>query len=198
LERRILDAAITVYGRLGWSGFTFDRIAREAAVGKSTLYLRWPSKRELLMDALLEHTKPLAAPDTGSLRGDMTWVLTKLLEMHFGPSGWVGLRAFVEAAAAPDVLEQFHQRVADYHQQASRVMLERAVERGELPPDVKGRIFLESMFGAVYQHTFSTPPEQREAARREIPAYVAELIDFLLAGALNSGGRPQRSMATGG
>jgi AcrR family transcriptional regulator len=190
VERRIIDSAVALYGRVGWAGFTFDRVAREAGVGKSTLYLRWPSKRELLIDALLEYTKPIAAVDTGSLRGDMARVLTKLLEMHLGPAGQVGLRAFVEAAAAPEVLERFNERVVRHHEKATSVMIRRAIERGELPPDVKSDILIESMFGAVYQHAFSTRPEQREAALRDIPNYVPRLVDFLLAGALNSTDSP--------
>lgn len=190
VEQRILDAAVALYGRVGWSGFTFDRVAREAGVGKSTLYLRWPNKRELLIDALLEYTKPTAAEDTGTLRGDMTRLLTRLLEMHLGPAGQVGLRVFVEAPSAPEVLERFNDRVVRHHERATRVMIRRAIERGELPADVKADILVESMFGAVYQHAFSTRPEHREAAVRNIPAYVARLVDFLLAGAVHSTDTP--------
>ena len=44
IEQRVLAAALTVYGEVGWAGFTLDRVARRAPVGKAALYRRWPSK----------------------------------------------------------------------------------------------------------------------------------------------------------
>jgi len=54
IERRVLAAALTVYGEVGWAGFTLDRVARRAPVGKAALYRRWPTKEDLLL-AALEH-----------------------------------------------------------------------------------------------------------------------------------------------
>jgi DNA-binding transcriptional MerR regulator len=43
LESRVLAAALRVYAEAGWSGFSFDAVARRAGVGKAPLYLRWQS-----------------------------------------------------------------------------------------------------------------------------------------------------------
>jgi AcrR family transcriptional regulator len=47
IEGRVLAAALTVYGEVGWAGFTLDRVARRAPVGKAALYRRWPTKEDL-------------------------------------------------------------------------------------------------------------------------------------------------------
>ncbi len=54
LPVRILQAGWEVLAEHGFEGFTFDRIARHARIGKVTIYNRFPSKREFL-EALLKH-----------------------------------------------------------------------------------------------------------------------------------------------
>ena len=47
----MVAAALAVYAEAGWSGFSFDAVARRAGVGKAPLYLRWASKEDLLLAA---------------------------------------------------------------------------------------------------------------------------------------------------
>lgn len=46
-EERILDAAATLLVRWGYRKTTIDDVAREAGVGKGTIYLHWKDKNEL-------------------------------------------------------------------------------------------------------------------------------------------------------
>ena len=46
-EERILDAATTLLVRWGYRKTTIDDVAREAGVGKGTIYLHWKDKNEL-------------------------------------------------------------------------------------------------------------------------------------------------------
>ncbi len=46
-EARILEAALTVFARLGYSGTTMDAVAAEAGLSKPTLYQYFPSKEAL-------------------------------------------------------------------------------------------------------------------------------------------------------
>jgi AcrR family transcriptional regulator len=52
-EERILDAAATLLVRWGYRKTTIDDVAREAGVGKGTIYLHWKDKNELFRAALL-------------------------------------------------------------------------------------------------------------------------------------------------
>ena len=46
-EKRILDAALTVFSRMGYSGCTMDAVAAEAGLSKPTLYQYFPAKDAL-------------------------------------------------------------------------------------------------------------------------------------------------------
>lgn len=51
-EERILDAATTLLVRYGYRKTTVDDVAREAGVGKGTIYLHWKDKNELFSAAI--------------------------------------------------------------------------------------------------------------------------------------------------
>jgi AcrR family transcriptional regulator len=51
LESRVFAAVRTIYAEAGWSGFSFDAVARSAGVGKAPLYLRWKTKEDLLLSS---------------------------------------------------------------------------------------------------------------------------------------------------
>ena len=51
-EERILDAATALLVRFGYRKTTIDDVAREAGVGKGTIYLHWKDKNELFRAAI--------------------------------------------------------------------------------------------------------------------------------------------------
>ncbi len=55
----ILDAARKVFARKGYSGATVDAIAEAAGLAKGTLYLYFPSKREIYLEALKQGASAL-------------------------------------------------------------------------------------------------------------------------------------------
>lgn len=65
LDDRALQATLDVFGEKGWTGLTYDEVAARAKVGKSSLYLRWPTKERLLADAL-RRTQQQSAPQQTS------------------------------------------------------------------------------------------------------------------------------------
>jgi AcrR family transcriptional regulator len=71
VDRRVADAAIALFGEAGWAGFSVEAVAKRACVGKASIYLRWPTKDALLVEALRRRVGTIAEVDTGSLRG--TW-----------------------------------------------------------------------------------------------------------------------------
>lgn len=72
-EVEILEAVLQVLAEVGYDRLTFDTVAAAAKASKATLYRRWPSKVDLVVEAvqLLIGVEADQAPDTGSLRGDL-------------------------------------------------------------------------------------------------------------------------------
>ncbi|MGN6407282.1 MAG: TetR/AcrR family transcriptional regulator [Curtobacterium sp.] len=135
LETALLDAAWTELQSVGYPALTFDGVAARAETSKPVLYRRWPTKVDLALAALqhggLFRRRELV--DTGSLRGD---VLRALRDFNAARSGFMAAISVYmasinqETGLSPGDLRD---RLLGERSTIGRVMLERAVERGEIP-----------------------------------------------------------------
>lgn len=62
--RAILDAAASLLGEIGYTGFSIDAIARRARCGKPTVYRWWPDKLALLVELHEVEMAELPVPQT--------------------------------------------------------------------------------------------------------------------------------------
>jgi AcrR family transcriptional regulator len=132
----ILDAALDVLAEAGYSGMTVDMVAIRAKAGKATVYRRWRSKAELVLDAVGRMKRRQVdfahLPDTGTLRGD-------LLALFKPQSSAEGERKIRIMAGLASLLAQ-QQSLADAANavmvepwaQAHYALMQRALDRGEI------------------------------------------------------------------
>jgi AcrR family transcriptional regulator len=152
-DRAILAATLDLLGSRGLAAMSIEEIAARAGVGKATIYRRWPSKGLLALDAFVtsfQEQQPL--PDTGTLRGDLVAALTAwvraVTQTSMGPM-LTGLIA--EAQHDPSLRAAWRERVLEPLRTQHRVMLDRAIARGEIPATVDQEVVLDLFFGAA-QH----------------------------------------------
>lgn len=86
LDDSILEAALDILAEKGFDSMTMDMVAARAKAGKATLYRRWPSKPELVRDALIFMSRSSvesgSLPDTGSLKDDLLAVIKPYSSEH--------------------------------------------------------------------------------------------------------------------
>jgi AcrR family transcriptional regulator len=181
LERRVQEAVIELYFELGWASLTFDAVAKRAGVGKSALYLRWPTKEHLLLDALAAITLPLTFPDTGSVREDLLHFARQMFEYYLGQNGLVSLRVSLEAITRPELLASIQQQ-SSRQILGARAIVHRGIDRGELSPSTSATLVTDLIAGAVLNHVLATPLNLREPMLRQLDRYVEDLVDVVLAG----------------
>src|ERR1041384_7641287 len=70
-DEAIIDAAIGVLVRDGYDRLSMEGVAAAAGVGKTTIYRRWSSKAELVIDAMATLKPALDTIDSGTLDGDI-------------------------------------------------------------------------------------------------------------------------------
>jgi AcrR family transcriptional regulator len=179
IDRRILVAATALFGRVGWAGFTFEAVAREAGVGKPSLYLRWKTKEQLLSAALQDGIANIDDVDTGTIRNDLVELARQLLTLYLGPGRRAIERMKLEAQDIPDVADRW-ESLRDSQVRAARAMVHRAIDRGELPATTSVTLLLDTFFGAVAMHAQSTPPRLKRKVTAKVEDYAHRLVDFLL------------------
>lgn len=181
MESRILTAASRVYAANGWTGFTFEAVARSAGVGKPALYRRWDSREDLLFAAVDETLPAHDLPDTGSIRGDLIGMANQLLDGHVLGVRDVGGRLAFEAIIHPEPIGRIHERLVLSRRTPSRVMMLRGISRGELRPDTPITTVLDLVAGAMTNHWRNALPEERDRLVRHRDAFVESVVDAALA-----------------
>lgn len=179
LERRVAQAALTVFGEVGWRGFTIDAVARAAGVGKASIYLRWSDKQSVLIDALESQLGHVADVDTGTLRGDLVALARQMLELYLGETGRAALRLGHEARAIPELAEHFD-ALRRAQTMAARAMVRRGIARGEIDPDASVTLLLDCLVGGATNHVLSTPPELEAQLSENVDGFAQDLVEFLL------------------
>ena len=152
-DRAILAAALDLLASRGLAAMSIEEVAARAGVGKATIYRRWPSKGLLALDAFVasfQAEQPL--PDTGTLRGDLTAALTAWVQLVTQtPMGPMLTGLIAEAQHDPSLRAAWRERVLEPLRGQHRIMLDRAIARGELPATVDQEVILDLFFGAA-QH----------------------------------------------
>jgi AcrR family transcriptional regulator len=152
-DDRILLAAFEQLVRVGYGGLSIEAVAAEAGVAKTTVYRRYPTKRDLVIAALREETPfdPMPADLRAheALEGFVRQAIHALID-----SGAVRILGslLVEDQREPGLLDVFRERVLGPRRGLVMAMLQRGIERGEIRPDIDPLVVTEMVAGAVFGH----------------------------------------------
>jgi AcrR family transcriptional regulator len=174
-EEEILAAALGLLAEVGYDRLTMDAVATAAKAGKATLYRRWTSKADLVVDAV-SRAKACPAPravDTGSLRGD-------LLAMSCGSGGLTDqvpmsvLASLVTALPRePELADAFQRLFLGPRIAVAMEIFERARSRGEISSDVDPRLIATVLPSVVIHRQFL---QQQNADEDFIERVVDEVV----------------------
>ena len=150
-DRAILTATAELLADRGLSAMSIEEVAARAGVGKTTIYRRWPSKGLLALDAFVTSFREAQPPnDTGTLRGDLLAALHAWVRaVTQTPMGRMLTSLIAEAQHDPELRGAWRDRVLEPLRVQHRIMLDRAIERGEIPASVDRDVVLDLFFGAA-------------------------------------------------
>jgi AcrR family transcriptional regulator len=156
LESAILDAVLAELAEVGYARLSMERVAERAGASKASVYRRWPSKVELVMDAVY-HVFPDSGspPDTGSLRGDLIALMSTVADQLAGPAGQALGGVLSDALGDPEQARRVRSYARGTSQKAMREVARRAVARGEIDPIAVTDRRLEAGH-ALLRHQFIT------------------------------------------
>ena len=166
----ILDAALELIGEVGYERVTMDSIAARAHASKMTMYRRWPTKSELVAEALRRHAQGdvPAVRDTGTLRGDLLATVAEITQTLTGgraPS-LIGLIDAIRDDAA--LRQQVSSQVRERSHQVGREICNRAASRGEDVHLAKADIVLDLAFEHLFTSTLFDGAQPSAADQRNL------------------------------
>lgn len=133
LESAIREATWAELMDHGYSGVTFEGVARRAKTGKPVLYRRYRSRAQMVTDALpILRAPAIGATSSLTLRDDILAIIEPLVE------GWhhIGIDTYRSLIADADdaELQAFQTKVAEWADRTIYAALDNARERREIGP----------------------------------------------------------------
>jgi len=150
-DEEILTAVLRLLDNTSYSELTIAAIARDAGVGKPTLYLRWPSKAAVVADAVVRVMSADPFPDLGDVRSDLVAGLREIIHRFATTvAGHVLPGLVADLHDDPALLAAFDERYFQPRRRSVRAALQRGVERGELAADIDHDLAVDMLVGPVY------------------------------------------------
>lgn len=167
LLQAIYAAALAEVAEVGFGRLTMEGIAERAHTGKMSLYRRWDSLQELVLDALnsaLEESTS-EVPDTGNLREDLIELLKGVRRIMSSPLGPALIAITGKGQHHPDLVGAIREKVIEPHSQILQI-LERGIARGEVSREMitpqAYRVGKEMVI--IYHFMHGTAPDDAEIA----------------------------------
>ena len=175
-DEAIREAAVDLFAEHGFEGFSVEDVADHAGVSKATVYRRYPSKVDLIVEAAsCLAADEITFPDSGNLRDDVRGLARSLVEtFKTSPAGRVMPVMAFERKRYPELDAGYRRFLAD-RKTRTRRLLQRAIERGELPPDTDVAVMGSMLVGPIFHRLMITQEPLNDA-------FVDSLVDALLRG----------------
>ena len=176
----ILQSATDLAVQRGYAAVTIEGIAQRAGVGKQTIYRWWPSKGDVLMEALARKADThVPLPDSGSWPSDLHRLLDDSFALARTPQISELLRALmVEAETDPVFGARFRVEFIERRRAAVATLVDRAHHRGDLPERLTADFAADIVFGVLWYRLLIHPQAlDDQLAQRLVDLLSADVAD---------------------
>ncbi|WP_042885482.1 TetR/AcrR family transcriptional regulator [Cupriavidus necator] len=147
----ILAATVRLLETQSVQSITIEGIAREAGVGKATIYRWWDSKALVVIDAFMEHhlvktPMPRDLPPGAAIAQH----LRTLIREYAGWSGRIVAQIIAEGQSDPTVLREFRERFHYGRRAVVREVLEAWRQESNIPVPTHIETLSDLLYGPVY------------------------------------------------
>lgn len=176
----IVHAALESFVEEGLAAASMEGIAARAGVGKATIYRRWHSKEDLIGEAITRCAESVEAPNTGSTRGDLICLMSRLhSDLSCSMGGQIFPRMVGELWNGTGLGKDFARAVILPRRQLLVDVLQEGIERGELRAGIDPQLVTDALSGAIIVG------RMMEGADGDLPGEMLEnLVDQVLTGIL--------------
>jgi AcrR family transcriptional regulator len=161
-KEAVLTATYELLSEVGLGGASVDEVSKRSGVAKTTIYRHWPSRAKLLLDACSKLSAKFQAPETGTLKGDLSALasgIAQKLQSNFATI----LPSVVDAAERDSEIAKLHAQLHAAFMEPIFTVIERAQQKGELSRKYNAGHLVARIVGPLfYRRWFSREPLDNE------------------------------------
>lgn len=130
---------------------SIEAIAREAGVGKTTIYRWWPSKTAVAVDAFLAQIEAvLPFPETETVAESLMLQVQQVVKAFQGDVGRIIAGIVAEGQDDPEALASFRDRFLNPRREVARQVIMQGIESGELDAALDPDLAMDILYGPIY------------------------------------------------
>ncbi|WP_433871617.1 TetR/AcrR family transcriptional regulator [Saccharopolyspora sp. CA-218241] len=158
LLRDIRTAVLDELGAVGFGRLTMEGIAKRSGTAKTSLYRRWGSPAEVVLDALgHDYPEEVVSPELDDLRGDLLGALRAMTGWLSRPTARAIASVLGERTRHPELARAVYERIFDAHGgRFTRTVLLRYAERGEIDPALVTPVVTDVGEAMVLKHALDS------------------------------------------
>ncbi len=152
-HKAIIDTTLKLLGSSGYVDFSIEKVAKEAGVGKQTIYRWWPSRAELVLEVWRDRLLPPLPPYDGQipLRDFLTSSLFSFGQLlSRADCRQAAICVLAEAHRDPDLYQRMEEAIYKPRIQLIVNAFEQAQEQGLIPDDFNEDLAIDALYGAVW------------------------------------------------
>jgi AcrR family transcriptional regulator len=172
-DAAILDAAMRLLRTTPVGQLTIEAIAREAGVGKPTIYRRWPNKNAVVVDAAFRSVAgQLEFPATGTVLDALLTQIETVVSLMNSRVGQVLAELIGEGQSDPETLASVNERFMRVRRESAAHLIERGKQSGEFDPAIDGELAIDLIYGPLYYRLLAGHLPLDSAFARDIVTWV--------------------------
>jgi len=174
---RVIEAVFEATGAeladKGYAALRMEDVSARAGVNKTTVYRRWPTKKDLVVAAMKSMTLPPHVSPTGSIERDLLTALKNVVAYATSPAGRAAARIMLGAHNDPEVDRIAAEVRHDIRAEHARIF-HRAIDAGQLPKDTSIELIQQIVFMPILMRALIFKEPVDESVMKDIIAVVLE------------------------
>jgi AcrR family transcriptional regulator len=158
VRESILAAVFRELIESGYAALSVEAVASRAGVNKTTIYRRWPTLDDLLVDALTTWSLEAIPPvmDTGRIDTDLLALGRELADLLNSGVGRQVAAFVLTAGLRSDHLREATRRYFDHQALRAIPTVDQAIDRGELPANTDADALLTTFRAPLFYRLVTT------------------------------------------
>jgi len=153
--KKVRDAVLAATRRelreTGYAALSVENVARRAGVHKTTVYRRWNDRENLIVEAVSEEIgQDIPIPDTGALETDLRALARSFVRWATSEAGRALLATLLSDAVRIPEIAEARRRIFEDRLRRGGPVIERAIERGEIPADTVPAEVIRALVAPLY------------------------------------------------
>jgi AcrR family transcriptional regulator len=166
-DQLIVAATLRLLAAHGYDRCSIEAVADEAGVTRATVYRRYPTKADLVTQAVCAMENMPEGDLLGDPRSCLIWMMTQFREGISAADGVsIASSLYVQRREYPDMLARFRDTVMVPGREKFLAALQAGVDQGHLRPDADLELAVDQLVGAYLSRTFVGYEFEKDWAER--------------------------------